>query len=156
MLILFSQAGFSAGSPDWLMKVIDVDNPYQLLYSLSFTDECPITKAVGQEIIESVFYQREIIPVRQFKLEKLYLAISLVCTSNISSPQDSYSFNLDIKFQKFEIKPLVGIVSSHPFGQLGLGDQDHIIDQLKLQTETALTEFLEAIPESLKTKEKFS
>lgn len=154
-LILFSNAG-AAGVPDWSMKVIQVDNPYLLLYSLDFADECPITKTEGHEIVESVFYQSEIIPLRQFELEKLYLSISLDCMNISSSPQDIYSFNLAIKFQKFEINPLIGIASSHPFGQLGEGDEGHIIDQIKSTTANALAEFVESIPESLKTKEKFS
>jgi hypothetical protein len=130
----------SAEMADWYKLAIKSPNPNELAYYAGVDEDCLADKSIISNTIEGVLIRSRVKPsVAFYENNRTYLSVTLNC---LEPENGKHIFTLSIHFGKLNPKP--SILFDKSYGFFGAGGKEFIIQNLKISTEQAVTDYLKA------------
>lgn len=124
-----------------LHPAIKVENPNQLAHFVSVGKDCPLARDDLTQLVDGIFIRSRIKPLsnRLFVANSIYLNVAVHC---YKIDPDYSAFSIDVKFGRNE--PYPPVLFDFPFGVVGTGGKEYLLNAVKVQVELAITEYLKA------------
>lgn len=140
VVTLVASTSYAGDAPGWFYKTLEVDDPEQLAYFVTVRD-CPVSTEEVQEIVEDVFLDNRITPLKEdiYVYDRVYLNIGVTC---VPLKNNNPIFSVMAEYGRH--RPYPPVIYDVDFGFIGIGSKDYMERHIKDCTDRALSAFLEA------------